>query len=210
LHYIFIWHCPASFCLCITYSYAWSLHYRFIYICTMGWLRSVGSIKVQVSFAKYRLFCRFLLQNRHIILSILLTEATPYIHIALSPTFFCLCVTYSYVWSLHTYSYTHVLHTYGTVPLPSIFTLHIHIALSLFLLSLHYIFIYVVFALQIRIYMYCIHMALSHFLLSLRYIFIWHCPASFCLCITYSHAWSLHYRFIYIYVLHTCCTATLR
>jgi len=44
----------------------------------MGWLRSVGSIKLQVSFAEYRLFYRALLQKRPIILSILLTKATPY------------------------------------------------------------------------------------------------------------------------------------
>jgi len=43
----------------------------------MGWLRSVGSIKLQVSFAEYSLFKRALLQRRPIILSILLIEATP-------------------------------------------------------------------------------------------------------------------------------------
>jgi len=43
----------------------------------MGWLRLVGSIKLQVSFAEYPLFYRALLQKRPIILSILLTEATP-------------------------------------------------------------------------------------------------------------------------------------
>ena len=43
----------------------------------MGWLRSVGSIKLHVSFAEYRLFHRALLQKRPIIVSILLTEATP-------------------------------------------------------------------------------------------------------------------------------------
>jgi len=42
----------------------------------MGLLRSVGSIKLYVSFAEYRLFYRALLQKRPIILSILLTEAT--------------------------------------------------------------------------------------------------------------------------------------
>jgi len=44
----------------------------------MGWLRSVGSIKLYISFAEYRLFYRSLLQKRPIILSILLTKATPY------------------------------------------------------------------------------------------------------------------------------------
>jgi len=44
----------------------------------MGWLRLVGSIKSQVSFAKepYKRNC--ILQKRPIILSILLTIATPY------------------------------------------------------------------------------------------------------------------------------------
>jgi len=45
----------------------------------MGWLRSVRSIKLQVSFAEYRLFYMALLQKRPIILSILLTKATLYV-----------------------------------------------------------------------------------------------------------------------------------
>jgi len=48
-----------------------------VYIIDTGWLQSVGSIKSQVSFAEYSLFHRALLQKRPIILSILLTEATP-------------------------------------------------------------------------------------------------------------------------------------
>jgi len=44
----------------------------------MGWLRSVGSIKLYVTFAVYRLFYRALLQKRPINLSTLLTVATPY------------------------------------------------------------------------------------------------------------------------------------
>jgi len=44
----------------------------------MGWLRSVESIKLLVSFAEYCLFYKALLQKRPINLSILLTEATPY------------------------------------------------------------------------------------------------------------------------------------
>ena len=43
----------------------------------MVWLRSVGSIELQVSFAKYRLFYKALLQKRPMILSIRLTKATP-------------------------------------------------------------------------------------------------------------------------------------
>jgi len=44
----------------------------------MGWLRLVGSLKWQVSFAEYCLFYRALLQKRPIILRSLLIEATPY------------------------------------------------------------------------------------------------------------------------------------
>jgi len=46
----------------------------------MGWLQLVGSIKLQVFCAEYCLFYRALLQMRPIILSILLTEATPYLY----------------------------------------------------------------------------------------------------------------------------------
>jgi len=51
---------------------------KFFVESAMGWLRLVGSLKLQVSFAEYSLFYRALLQKRPIILSILLTEATPY------------------------------------------------------------------------------------------------------------------------------------
>jgi len=44
----------------------------------MGWLRLVGFLKLQVSFAKYRLFYRALLQKRPVILRGLLIIATPY------------------------------------------------------------------------------------------------------------------------------------
>ena len=47
---------------------------------TMGWLRWVGSIKLQVSFAEYHLFYRALLQKRPIILRSLLIVATPYLY----------------------------------------------------------------------------------------------------------------------------------
>ena len=43
----------------------------------MGWLRLVGSLKLQVSFAEYRLFYRALLQKRPAILRSLLIVATP-------------------------------------------------------------------------------------------------------------------------------------
>ena len=44
----------------------------------MGWLRLVGSTKLQVSFAEHSPFNRSHLQNRPMILSILQTEATRY------------------------------------------------------------------------------------------------------------------------------------
>ena len=46
----------------------------------MGWLRRVGSLKIQVSFAEYPLFYRALLQKRPIILRRLPAEATQYQH----------------------------------------------------------------------------------------------------------------------------------
>jgi len=45
---------------------------------SMEWLRLVGFLKLQVSFAEYRLLYRSLLQKRPIILRSLLVEATPY------------------------------------------------------------------------------------------------------------------------------------
>ena len=45
---------------------------------TMGWLRLVGSLKLQVSFAEYSLFYRALLQKRPIISRSLLIIATPH------------------------------------------------------------------------------------------------------------------------------------
>jgi len=44
----------------------------------MGWLRLVGSLKLQVSFAEYSLFYWALLLKRPIILRSLLIVATPY------------------------------------------------------------------------------------------------------------------------------------
>ena len=67
---------PYNIMHCNTHPHA-AMHYNALQH-TMGWLRSVGSIKLQVSFAEYSLFYRALLQKRPIILSILLTKATPY------------------------------------------------------------------------------------------------------------------------------------
>ena len=43
----------------------------------MGWLRLVGSLKLYVSFAEYRLFYRAFLQKRPMIIRSLLVVATP-------------------------------------------------------------------------------------------------------------------------------------
>jgi len=48
-------------------------------VSSMGWLRLVGSLKVQVSFAEHRLFYRAVLLKRPIILRSLLIDATTYI-----------------------------------------------------------------------------------------------------------------------------------
>jgi len=56
-----------------TMQLLWSVHNAH-----MGWLRLVGSLKSQVSFAEYPLFYRALLQKRPIILRSLLVIATPY------------------------------------------------------------------------------------------------------------------------------------
>ena len=65
-----IWHVNTSHLTCVQWDS--------ITTPTMGWLQCAGSIKLYVSFAEYCLFCRALLQKRRIILSILLTQATPY------------------------------------------------------------------------------------------------------------------------------------
>jgi len=44
----------------------------------MGWLQLVGSFKLSVSFAEYRVFYRAILQKRPVILRSLLIVATPY------------------------------------------------------------------------------------------------------------------------------------
>jgi len=54
-------------------------HTHVSYMFGMGWLRWVGSLKLQVSFAEYNLFCRALLQTRLTILRSLLIVATPYV-----------------------------------------------------------------------------------------------------------------------------------
>ena len=73
------------------HKYTFTYSHVYIYVYTykhmhMGWLRCVGSIKLYVSFAEYSLCYRALLQKRPIILSILLTKATPYKYITYEPS----------------------------------------------------------------------------------------------------------------------------
>jgi len=50
-----------------------------VHLCeSMGWLRLVGSLKLQVYSAEYRLFDKALLQKRHVMLRSLLIVATKY------------------------------------------------------------------------------------------------------------------------------------
>ena len=123
----------------------------------MGWLRSVGSIKSQVSFAEQRLFYRPLLQKRLIFLSNLLTKATPqpiswksvllmYLkrtrHTRLLAAHFsnvnlCKCigsvyaiVLYSSSWHTHAHTHTHT-HTHAHAR-DHIFPLHKVLAIVLY------------------------------------------------------------------------------
>jgi len=66
--------CGSHVCVAVCVDHMCDMMWWFTH---MGWLRSVGSIKLQVSFEEYRLLYRALLQKRPIIISILLTEVTP-------------------------------------------------------------------------------------------------------------------------------------
>ena len=68
---------------------------------TMGWLRLVGSFKLQVSFAEYIFFYRALLQKRPVILRSLLIEATPYNRL---PVKIMLHQVAVFLWSIALYS----------------------------------------------------------------------------------------------------------
>ena len=114
----------------------------------MGWLRSVGSIKLVVSFAAYRLFYRALLQKRPIILSILLTEATLYV------------VRYNSVWYVHMCICTNVcvcvyVHLYRCI----------YMYIYIYIYENIYIYIYIYKNIYIYIYIYeniCIYLNLTN------------------------------------------------
>jgi len=65
---------------------------------SMGWLRLVGSLKLQVSFAKEPYKRDYVLQKRPIILRRLLIVATPYLYL-------CKCIMNIYT---HRYIYTNI------------------------------------------------------------------------------------------------------
>jgi len=80
-------HCWNAYCIvCVgTHVVVWrKIYLTFLHTSQrvtfyMGWLRWVGSLKLQVSFAEYHLFYRALLQKRPIILRSLLIVATLYV-----------------------------------------------------------------------------------------------------------------------------------
>ena len=94
-------------CICLSYIHVYLYIYLSTCIC-MGWLRLVGFLKLQVSFAEYHLFYRALLQKRPIILRSLLVVATPYGNARNPGTYTCICMnvyTSVYIY-MYTYTYT--------------------------------------------------------------------------------------------------------
>jgi len=86
----------------------------------MGWLRLVGSLKLYVSFAKYSLFYRALLQKRPIIFKSLVIVATPYwIKWPMPYTH-----THAYTYT-HTHVHTHV-YTYTRTHVHAHMHIHTH------------------------------------------------------------------------------------
>jgi len=85
---------------------------------TIGGLQLVGSIKLKGSFAEYSLVYRALLQKWPIILSILLTVATPYVYYDTTTwLFFVLCKLHAHTGTFHSlYTCTHTrTHTHTHV-----------------------------------------------------------------------------------------------
>jgi len=79
--YIYIWTSKFvhSMCVNINNKHASTIYEnKYVLYMYMGWLRLVGSFKLQVSFAEYGLFYRALLQKRPIILRSLRIVATTY------------------------------------------------------------------------------------------------------------------------------------
>jgi len=113
--------------ICIVDIYLYKYRYVSVYhisVCgdcanssDVGWLRLVGSIQLQVSFAKESYKRDDILQKRHIILSILLTVATPYCfpnrHMRVYMDMYTCVYTYVYIYTYvrkweYTWTCTHV------------------------------------------------------------------------------------------------------
>jgi len=95
----------------------------------MGWLRSVGSLKLYVSFAKEPYKRDYILQERPIILRSLQIVATPYF---LNP-FVCACICVCMCVCIHTYIYVciHIcIHTYIYIYLHIHLCIHIRICMK--------------------------------------------------------------------------------
>ena len=86
------------------YTHVYTVH-TLLSIGSMWWLRLVGSLKLQVSFAEYRLFYRAILQKRPIILRSLLVAATPYVYT--SPTQY-MCIHVYIYWVCDVPMYTSI------------------------------------------------------------------------------------------------------
>jgi len=85
---------------------------------SMGWLRLVGLIQLQVTFAEYRLVYRALLQKRPINLSILLAKATPYVYVCISRIctwpYLCIYISlYIYIYMcIYLYVFLYIIYKY--------------------------------------------------------------------------------------------------
>jgi len=79
---------------------------KYVYIHTMGWIRLVGTLKVQVSIAEYKPFYRALLQKKPIILRSLRIVATPYTILIHYDTF---VYTNEYIAQINTYTYSYAM-----------------------------------------------------------------------------------------------------
>jgi len=71
--------CYVYVCVCHVCVYVGHVHVYVIHVCPMAWLRLVGSLKLQVSFAKEPCKRDYILQRRPNILRSLLIAATPYV-----------------------------------------------------------------------------------------------------------------------------------
>jgi len=112
----------------------------------MGWLRVVGWLKLQVSFAKYRLFYRALLQKRPVFLRSLLIVATPYMY---SYVYTLMCVCMSYFW-LFVYVCSCLFSTCVGLFCMSLFHLYwslLHVSFAFILALLHVSFAFILYVL---------------------------------------------------------------